>query len=171
VSSTYPSQRRRDPQPLNRTGEIALVIVSGSVIAVGLAALLGLAAASQLTGGGWVWPHGTDQATRVLGGLVGGHPGGGLPPNLAARLPGPVAVYLGVVLAELVLVALAGAGGVLLARYHVPGDARAGMASRAQATQVLGSARLRRDKALIRPDLYGIRIADARTAQQDQGQS
>ena len=44
-------------------------------------------------------------------------------------------------------------------------------AVRAQAAQVLGSARLRRDKALIRPDLYGARDAQTRAVQKQAGQS
>lgn len=148
-------QQRRDPQPMGRGGEVALVALAGVLMLLGLAALAGLGAASALAGGGWVWPHGSDSIGAVLGGLLTGHPGQGLPPELAGRVPGRAAVYSGVAAAELVMLALAGAGGVLFWRYHRPGDARRGMATRSEAAQVLGRSRLRAARAIIRPDLHG----------------
>ena len=91
----------------------------------------------------------------ALAGLLSGHPGRGLPPELAARLPGPIAVYSGVAVAELAMLTVAAVGGVLFWRYHRPGDARRGMATRGEAAQVLGRSRLRAARAIIRPDLYG----------------
>ncbi len=151
---TSPTQRR-DPQPMGRGGEVALVALAGVLMLLGLAALAGLGAAAALAGGGWVWPHGSDTIGSVLGGLLTGHPGRGLPPELAARVPGPVAVYAGVAVAELVMLAVAGVGGVLFWRDHRPGDARRGMATRSEAAQVLGRSRLRSARAIIRPDLHG----------------
>ena len=52
-------------------------------------------------------------------------------------------------------VKIASVGGVLFWRYHRPADARRGMATRAEAEQVLGFSRLRSTKAIIRPDLHG----------------
>jgi hypothetical protein len=155
VSSVYPNQRRRDPQPLGRAGETALVAVCAVLVAVSLAALAGLGAACVVAGGGWVWPHGGSTITHTLGGLLSGRPGRGLPAVLARRVPGRVAVYSGVVAAELLLAALAVAGGVAFTRWHRPGDARGGMATRAEAAAVLGVGRLRGAMAIIRPDLYG----------------
>ncbi len=148
-------QQRRDPQPLARGGEVALVALAGVLMLVGMTALAGLGAAAALAGGGWVWPHGSDTIGVVLAGLLSGHPGRGLPPELAARVPGPVAVYSGVAVAELVMLIVAGVGGVLFWRYHRPGDARRGMATRGEAARVLGRSRLRAARAIIRPDLYG----------------
>ena len=105
MSSVYPNQRRRDPQPLGRAGETALVAVCAVLLAVSLAALVGLGAACLVAGGGWVWPHGSTAITHTLGGLIAGHPGRGLPAVLARRVPGRVAVYSGVVVAELLLAA------------------------------------------------------------------
>ena len=154
MSSTYPSQRRRDPQPLNRGGEVALVALAAALLAVSLAALAGLGCAALITGGGWVWPHGTTAATRVLGGLLTGRPGRGLPPRQGARVPGPVLTYGCVVVCELALLVVSILGGVLYLRWHRPGDARGGMATRAEAEAVLGVSRLRGARAIIRPDLY-----------------
>ena len=148
-------QQRRDPQPLGRGGEVALVALAGVPMLLGMAALAGLGAAAALAGGGWVWPHGSGTVGAVLAGLLTGHPGRGLPPELAARVPGPVAVYLGVALAELVTLTIATAGGVLFWRYHRPGDARCGMTTRSEAARVLGRSRLRAARAIIRPDLRG----------------
>ena len=155
MSSVYPNQRRRDPQPLGRAGETALVAVCAVLLAVSVAALAGLGTACLVAGGGWVWPHGTSTIARTLGGLLSGRPGRGLPAVLARRVPGPVPVYSGVVAAELLLAALAAAGGVAFTRWHRPGDTRGGMATRAEAAAVLGVGRLRSAMAIIRPDLYG----------------
>lgn len=155
MSSVYPNQRRRDPQPLGRAGETALVVLSAVLLAVALAALAGLGAACLVAGGGWVWPHGSTAITHTLGGLIAGHPGRGLPAVLARRVPGRVAVYSCVVVAELLLAVLAVAGAVAFTRRHRPGDARAGMATRSEAAAVLGVGRLRGAMAIIRPDLYG----------------
>ena len=117
-------------------------------------ALAGLGAAAALAGGGWVWPGGADTCGAVLGGLLTGHPGRGLPPGLAGRVPGPAAVCSGVAIAELLILTVAGGGAALMWRYHRPGDARRGMASRGEAAQVLGRSRLRTARAIIRPDLH-----------------
>jgi hypothetical protein len=155
VSNVYPDQRRRDPQPLGRGGETALVALCAVLLAAALAALAGLGTACLVAGGGWVWPHGSATISRVLGGILSGHPGHGLPTTLANRVPGRIAVYSGVALAELLLAVLAATGGVLFTRWHRPGDARGGMATRSEAAAVLGVGRLRTAMAIIRPDLYG----------------
>ena len=155
MSNVYPNQRRRDPSPLGRGGETALVALCAVLLAVCVAALAGLGTACLVAGGGWVWPHGSTAIAHVLGGLLSGRPGRGLPPVLANRVPGRIAVYSGVVVAELLLAALAVAGGVAFTRWHRPGDARGGMATRSEAAAVLGVGRLRSTMAIIRPDLYG----------------
>ncbi len=146
--------RRRDPQPIGRGWELAVVAAGGALIAVALAALAGLGVASALWGGGWVWPHGTDTVVRVLGGLLHGHPGRGLPPHQLRRVAGPVLVYVCVAVAELVLLTAAVTTAVLAARYRRPGDARGGMATRREAEQALGLNQLRAGRAVIRPDLF-----------------
>ena len=152
---TGPSQRRRDPQPIGRGWEIAAAGAGGALIFVALAALTGLGIASALFGGGWVWPHGTGTIAGVLGGLLYGHPGRGLPPDLLHRVPGPVPVYVCVAISELSLLATAVLAGVLIARYRRPGDARGGMATSSEAQQALGRGQLRAARVIIRPDRYG----------------
>lgn len=154
--------RRRDPQPMSRGGELALVMAAGAMLALALAALLGLGLASALWGSGWVWPAGSDTIGAVLGGIVGGAPGAGLPGPLRARVPGQAVVYSCIAGTELLMLTVAGTAGVLIWRYHRPVDARRGMATRAEAEQVLGLSRLRSTKAIIRPDLHG-RLAPGET--------
>jgi hypothetical protein len=146
--------RRRDPQPIGRGWELAVVAAGGALIAVALAALTGLGVASALWGGGWVWPYGTDSVARVLGGLLHGDPGRGLPPDQLRRVAGPVPVYACVAAAELLLVTSAVISAVLISRYRRPGDARGGMATRTEAEQALGLRQLRAGRAVIRPDRY-----------------
>jgi len=151
---TSPSQRRRDPQPLSRGWELAVVGVGGVLVAVVLAALAGLGLAAALWGGGWVWPHGTETIIGVIAGLLHGDPGRGLPPDQLRRLAGPTATYVCVAVAEFALCAGAAASGVLISRYLRPGDARSGMATRGEAEQALGISQLRAGRAVIRPDRY-----------------
>ncbi len=130
--STMQRWARRDPQPVGTGWEIACVAVTAVLLLLGLGGLTGRAAAAAVFGGGWVWPrHGAWLA--ALGGLLAGHPAAGLPAADAARLPSAAAVYAGVVLTELVALALLTAGGVGWARYRRPGDARGGMATRREA--------------------------------------
>ncbi|MCF6745972.1 conjugal transfer protein [Blastococcus sp. KM273128] len=133
---------------------MAVAAVGGALIAVALAALAGLGLASALWGGGWVWPQGTETISHVLGGLLSGDPGRGLPPNQLARVARPVPVYACVAAAELVLLTAAVITAVLVARHRRPGDARGGMATRREAEQALGLRQLRAGRAVIRPDRY-----------------
>jgi hypothetical protein len=146
--------RRRDPQPIGRGWELAVAAAGGILIAVALAALAGLGIASALWGHGWVWPHGTETVTHVLGGLLRGHPGRGLPPDQLRQVAGPVPVYGCIAAAELVLLMGAGSIAFLVARYWRPGDTRSGMATRMQAERALGLRQLRAGRAVIRPDRY-----------------
>jgi hypothetical protein len=146
--------RRRDPQPIGRGWELAVVGAGGALIAVALAALAGLGLASALWGDGWVWPHGTETVIHVLGGLLHGNPGRGLPLDQLRQVAGPVPVYACVAVAELVVVITAVISAVLIPRYWRPGDARGGMATRREAEQALGLNQLRAGRAVIRPDRY-----------------
>lgn len=146
--------RRRDPQPIARGWELAVAAVGGALIAVALAALVGLGLASALWGGGWVWPRGTETITHVLSGLLQGKPGRGLPPDELRQVAAPIPVYACVAAAELVLLTAAVLTAVLVTRYRRPGDARGGMATRREAEQALGLRQLRAGRAVIRPDRY-----------------
>jgi hypothetical protein len=147
---TVPDTRRRDPVGYTRGWEVAVAAIAGFVLVTGLAALLGLAVAAALFGGGWVWPHGMNTIGAVLDGLLTGRPGRGLAAVAARRVPGPAAVYPCVALAELLLlVALAWCGVLVVRRFRTDG-----MATRWEAKQALGVGQLREVKAIIRPDLY-----------------
>src|SRR3954447_9361280 len=151
---TTPPQRRHDPQPISRGWELATAAAGGALIAVALAALAGLGLASALWGDGWVWPLGTETLLHVLGGLLHGDPGRGLPPDRLRRVAAPVPVYACVAAAELVLVSAAVVSAVLISRSRRPADARRGMATRREAEQALGLRQLRAGRAVIRPDRY-----------------
>src|SRR6478672_4219770 len=138
---------------MGRAGELALLIGFGAVMLIGFGALVGLGLAGLVFGGGWVWPS-NAALHHTLGGLLAGHPGRGLPPSLARRIPGPHLAYLGVALAEFAFLLSAVEIGRVVARYVRPGDARGGMASRAEAAAALGVRPLRRAKTIIRPDLH-----------------
>jgi hypothetical protein len=153
VTGVYP--RRRDPQPMTHGWELAVVVLGGAVLGLGLAALSGLGIASALFGHGWVWPRGTDMAGHVIGGLLTRHPGEGLPVAQAALVPGPGPVYGCIAICELTLIALTVNAAVLVSRYRRPGDARGGMATRSEARKALGMSQLRGARHIIRPDLYG----------------
>ena len=145
------SQRRRDPVGYTPGWEVAVAVLAGGVLVIALAALLGLGLAALLFGGGWVWPHGTSTIGTVLGGLFSGDPGHGLPPLEAKRVPAAAAVYVCVVVLELLFIAALVWVGVLIVR-RFRND---GMATRWEAQQALGEGRLHEAKAIIRPDLYG----------------
>ena len=159
MTSSYPG-RPRDPQPIGRAGETALITLCAVLVGLSLAALAGLGLASLVAGGGWVWPHGSAAAVHALGGLLTGHPSSGLPPDEAGRVAAPAVVYVAVAVSELVLIVSTGFGWALVARWYRPDDARRGMATRAEAAAVLGTSRLRAARAILRPDLYGPRPAD-----------
>jgi len=159
---TFPSHRLRDPQPLSRGGEVAFVAVSLVLLLLGLAALTGLGTAAAVFGGGWVWPHGSDQIGHVLAGLLSGHPGAGLPPPEHARVPSQFLVHSCVTVAELLMLTVTVTAAVVFWRYHRPAGAGGGMATRAEAQQVLGASRLRHARPILRPDL--IRRAGTRGA-------
>ncbi|WP_233492255.1 conjugal transfer protein [Blastococcus sp. TF02A-30] len=154
--------RRRDPQPIARGWELAVAAAGGALIAVALTALVGLGLASALWGDGWVWPRGTETITHVLGGLLDGNPGRGLPPDQLRQVAGPIPVYACVAAAELVLLTAAVITAVLVTRYRRPGDARGGMATRREAEQALGLGQLRAGRAVIRPDRYPSRGGQGR---------
>jgi type IV secretion system protein VirD4 len=115
---------------------------------------VGRGCAGWLSGTGWVWPHGSAALRRSIGGLLTGRPQAGLTGAESAQAPGPWAVYAVLGLLELLLLVAAVCAGVLWWRHLGPGAA-VGMATRVEAGAVLGRARLRKARQVIRPDLYG----------------
>jgi hypothetical protein len=137
-----------------RGGEFAALAAGAALILAALAALAGLGIASYLFGGGWVWPRGMNTNGAVLASLFTSHPGTGLPPAQQHLVAGTAQIRAFVIVAELVAAGAAITGAVLFSRYRRPGDARGGMASRAEAGAVLGLGQLHAAKSIIRPDLY-----------------
>jgi hypothetical protein len=156
--------RAPDPQPTGRSSELAALALAGTLTVLALAASAGLGTAAAWFGGGWVWPRDTPHLITTVAGLLSGHPGRGLPAADAARVPGPWPVYACVAAAELLTLAVAAAVAVVTGRFRTPGDARRGMATRAEAARVLGVRRLRGARAVIRPDLYGTTAPDTNQA-------
>ncbi|SHN52601.1 type IV secretion system protein VirD4 [Geodermatophilus obscurus] len=110
----------------------------------------GRAIAALLTGGGWVWPSGLSALVAAVGGLLTGDAAAGLDHMQSAALPGTGAVYAAVI--TVLVLFLIGSGGAAWAVHRFLGGG-AGMATRGQVAEVLGSARLRQAAPIIRPDL------------------
>ncbi|SNS69448.1 type IV secretion system protein VirD4 [Geodermatophilus pulveris] len=108
------------------------------------------AAAALLTGGGWVWPDGSVALVASVGGLLTGDAAAGLDHTQSAALPRTGAVYAAVI--TVLVLFLGGSGGAVWAAHRFLGGG-AGMATRGQAAEALGSARLRQAARIIRPDL------------------
>ena len=145
-------RERRDPLPLTWELPAAAALAWVAVAAMLLPA--GRGAASWLTGRGWVWPKTGAGLTASLIGLLAGHPSYGLTAPTASALPAAGVVYLLVTLVELawLIVSLL----ILRAWWRTWGPGmREGLADRAEVEKVLGLSRMRRNRNVIRPDLYG----------------
>jgi hypothetical protein len=143
-------RERRDPLPL--TWELPAV---AALAWMGVAAMLlpaGRGAVSWLTGGGWVWPKTGADLTASLVGLLAGHPSAGLTAP-ASALPAAGVVYLLVAMVELVWLIVSLLVLRIWWRTWGPGM-REGLADRAEVEKVLGLSRMRRNRTVIRPDLY-----------------
>ena len=144
-------RERRDPLPLTWELPAATAAAWIAVAAILLPACRG--AASWLTGGGWVWPKTGAGLTASLVGLLTGHPSAGLTAPTASALPSGTVVYLLVSLVELAWLIVS----LLVLRIWWftwgPGT-REGLADRAEVEKVLGLSRMRRNRSVIRPDLY-----------------
>jgi hypothetical protein len=151
---TAPYQRRRDPQPSSHGWEVAVLGITSVLVVLALAAVAGLGLASALAGGGWVWPHGNNAIGHVVGGVLTGHPGRGLDVRQSGLAASPTFAYIGIAVCEIAAIGLSIVASVLIARYRRPMDARSGMASRGEASRVLGLSRLRSARTIIRPDRY-----------------
>ena len=141
--------RLRNPHPW--TYEIPLAIAVTLVLVAVLGVHTGRAVANLLAGGGWGWPPATELFTS-LPGLLRGDAGAGL------TNPGVVADPRALRTWVLITAALNLLGSLVLSvvayRRWGPGRLR-GMASRTEAASLLGLPRLRRHRAVIRPDLFG----------------
>ena len=142
--------RRGDPYPF--TWEIPAAIIASVLLVLVLGVHIGRAGANLLAGAGWGWPA-QAELFRSLPGILGGDGGAGLPGTYHG-VAGQTALWASIGVTEmLLLILLASALKTGLDRW---GPQRVqGMATRAEAEQMLGRTRLRKASAVVRPDLYG----------------
>ena len=142
--------RRSNPYPF--TWEFPLMLAVTVLLLLVLGVQAGRAGANLAAGGGLSFPP-TDALVTSVPGILAGDAGAGLP-KAKAGLASPAAVRTLVAASELIILILLGwAGRVVWLRC---GPHRIhGMASKAEAQQLLGRRRLHRVRAMVRPDLYG----------------
>ena len=142
--------RRNDPYPF--TWEIPAAIIAGVLLVLVLGVHIGRGAATLLAGAGWGWPV-REELFSSLPGILGGDGGAGLPRTFRGSI-GPTTLWTSIGITELLLLVVLGCAlKVGLDRW---GPHRVqGMATRAEAEQMLGRTRLRKASAVVRPDLYG----------------
>ena len=142
--------RRNDPYPF--TWEIPAAIIAGGLLVLALGIHIGRAGANLLAGAGWGWPV-REELFRSLPGILGGDGGAGLPGAFRGGA-GQTVLWTSIGITELLLLVVLGCAlKVGLDRW---GPHRVqGMATRAEAEQMLGRTRLRKAGAIVRPDLYG----------------
>jgi type IV secretion system protein VirD4 len=142
--------RRRDPWPW--TWELPVGIVLVVLVLAMFSVHLGRAIANVLAGGGWQFPARVDFFNSVPG-VLRGDAGAGLT-DLGGHLASPSSLLVCIGATELILLTLTMVGVKLGLDRWGPGRMR-GMATPGESEKLLGLTRLRRHRALIRPDLYG----------------
>ncbi len=140
------TDRRRDPYPF--TWEIPVGVLTVWLLLACLGVHLGRAIANWIAGAGWTWPTGRALFAS-LPRVLAGDPTAGVTVHAAAT---PAALYGWIIAVQLVLLAATATATVRALRRWGPGRMR-GMASPAEAEQILGISRLRRVAPIIRPDL------------------
>ncbi len=143
------TDRRIDPYPF--TWEIPAGILTAVLVAGSIGVQVGRGIANWLAGSRWTWPEGR-RLFSSLPEVLGGSAIAGLtaPPVHPAQ---PNAVIGWVIVIDLILLAVLAVTAFYLLRRWGPGRMH-GMASTVDAEASLGLSRLRRDRPIIRPDLY-----------------
>jgi hypothetical protein len=144
--------RRRDPYPWTWEVPVGVVLVIWLVLAGGVH--LGRAIANVLAGAGWSFPPLVDLFSS-LPGVLRGDAGAGLA-GLDGGLPSPMTFWVCLAATELMLMAVCVFLLKLALQRWGPGRMK-GMASVDEAERLLGVTRLRKVRAVVRPDLYGRR--------------
>ena len=141
--------RRTNPYPW--TWEIPVAVIVAVLLVMAIAIHAARTIANAVAGGGWQFTP-RSELFSSLPGLVTGEATSGLAIAPTAHATAHQ-LWVWIALTELgVLVAIAFLVRTVL-RQHGPGRIQ-GMASPREADQLLSTARLRRNAAMIRPDLY-----------------
>jgi len=153
------SQRSRRHDPYPWTWEIPTCVVVAIMLVMVCGVHLGRAIANVVAGADWVFPERAEMF-RSLPAVLQGDAGAGLD-GLGGPVSSSTALWTYIAATELILlIACVVLLKVVLDRW---GPARMrGMASAAEAERLLGVRRLRRVRAVIRPDLYGNRHSKQR---------
>jgi hypothetical protein len=142
--------RRHDPYPW--TWEVPLGIVLVILIVLVCGVHLGRGIANVWAGAGWAFPSRVE-LFRSLAAVLRGDAAAGLA-GLNGSVSSPSAVWMWVVATEVMLLAICLVVLKLVVDRWGSGRLR-GMASRGEAERLLGCTRLRKVRAVVRPDLYG----------------
>ncbi len=146
-------ERRHNPYPL--TWEIPVGILCLVLLLLVLGAHGGRAAANLFAGGGFTFPPATELFPSSIA-LMRGDAAAGLsrpPTDLASR--GVLRMWI--TASEILVLALGTWAGVAAYLRWGPGRMK-GMATKTQAEALLGLTRLRKTRAIVRPDLYGKKV-------------
>jgi hypothetical protein len=142
--------RRHNPYPWNWEIPLGVVLVILMVLVCGVH--LGRGIANVLAGAGWAFPRRVE-LFRSLPAVLRGDAAAGLD-GFNGSISSPSAVWAWVIATELMLLALSLLGLKLVLDRWGQGRLR-GMANRGEAERLLGVTRLRKVRAVVRPDLYG----------------
>ena len=142
--------RRQDPYPW--TWEMPLAVILAVVVLISFGVHLGRAVANVLAGCGWRFPSRVDLFSSLPAVLRGDARAGLV--DLHGPVASPSSLLMCIGTTELILLATT----VLLIKWGLdrwgPGRTR-GVATSSEAERLLGVARLRRSRKIVRPDLYG----------------
>ena len=141
--------RRRDPYPW--TWEIPVGVVLMILLMLVCGVHLGRAVANVLAGASWAFP-GRIELFRSLPEVLRGDAGAGLT-GIRGHLSSPVILRVCVVATELMLIAVCVFVLKVVLKRWGPSRMK-GMASSGEAERLLGVSRLRKNRAVVRPDLY-----------------
>lgn len=145
-------QRARRTNPYPWTWEIPAATVTFLLMLMSLGLHAARAAANLIAGEQWEWPPRAELFSAIPG-VLGGDASAGLSRHLT-HPSSSEQLWIWIVTVELVVIT----GFILMLRWAMvrwgPGRIL-GMASASEVELLLGSSRLRRNAAVIRPDLYG----------------
>ena len=145
------SQRSRRQDPYPWTWEMPLAAILAVLVLISFGVHLGRAAANMLAGSNWRFPS-RAHLFSSLPAVLRGDPGAG-PVDLHGPSASPSSLLMCIGTTELILLTTT----VLLIKFGFDrwGPARTrGVATSSEAKKLLGVARLRRSRKIVRPDLY-----------------